>query len=283
MGTLYVVAMPMGHSEDVTLRAVRVLREVHLIVAQDIPRAQESLACYGIDTPLVAYVESETENQGGEGFAGTRSVLEMLVRNDVALLFEVETGEGLSFAHHLVRAAVERGLAVMSVPGPSTGATALVTSGLPSDAYVSLGFLPRHAAERRQLLVSLAVEQRTLVALEVSNRLLNILREVAETLGDRPLVLMPLRREPGEKIWRGTVHKAMACFEADRQCGEWVLVIGGAPEETARWPEARVRLELARLLANGMSRKEAARQVAEAAGWRSREVYRLTTQGRFRV
>ena len=284
MGTLYVVGIPAGNLEDVTQRALRVLREVDLIVAQDIPQAQELLAYYGIDTPLAGTgcTGNETTSENVK-VGGSEDVLERLTHSDVALL----STEGLlgrpDPAWWLVRTAVERGIAVVSVPGPPAAVTALVTSGLPVDAYLSLGFLPQGITQRRKLLGSQAVERRTLVAFETSSRLLVALRDVAETLGHRPLSLSPLRAESDEAAWRGTVDEAAAHFEANPPRGEWALVIGGARGKAARWPEGRVQSELERLLVKGLGRKEAARLVAEVSGWRPREVYRLAAQGRFHV
>lgn len=283
MGALYVVGIPAGNLEDVTLRALRVLREVSLIVAQDIPRAQEFLAHCGIDTPLTGYARNETEVEHVEEIAGDEAVLERLTRSDVALLSTEGLSDRSAPAWWLVRDAVERGIAVVSVPGPSATVTALVTSGLPADAYVSLGFLPQCMAERRQLLGSLAVERRTLVAFEASSHLLVALRDVVEILGDRRLALSPLLAESGEEVWRGTVNEAVVHFETDPPRGEWALVVGGATGETVRWPEGQVRSELERLLADGLSRKEAARQVAEVAGWRPRKVYGLAEGSQFHV
>jgi len=275
MGTLYVVGIPPASLADVTLRALRVLRAVDLVVVQNVDRAQEFLACHGIETPLAHYARDKGTEEG-------EPVLEALTCGDVALLCE----EGRAISGELGRLvcnALEKGFAVLTVPGPSPAVTALVTSGLPANAYMSLGFLPRRAVERRQLLTSLAVERRTLVAFQIVDCLLATLRDVAEVLGDRPLALLPLDVASDEGIWRGTVSEAVVHFEVDLSLGEWALVVGGATGEAGRWPEDRVQSELARLLAEGLGRKVAAQQVARASGWRPREVYRLATEGRFRV
>lgn len=287
MGTLYVVGIPAGNSEDVTLRALRVLREVKLVAAVDVSCAQEFLTYHRIDTPIIHYATRYARNnrtsRDVKETAGTDFVLEALDSGDVALFFEMERATVSDSAHRLVRAAVDQGFAVVAVPGPVAAVTALVTSGLPADAYVSLGFLPQRAAERRKWLASLATDRRTLVAFQTSINLLGTLHDVAETLGDRPLALSPMRGESGEGVWRGTVSEAVIHFETTPPCGEWVLVIGGATGEAARWPQDRVQSELARLLADGLSRKAAVRQVAEASGWRPREVYRLAAGKRFRI
>lgn len=265
MGALYVVGAPMDNLEDVTLRALRVLRQAGLIVTSFAPdRVREFLDDQGIDTPLV----------GGQD-AALEAALQALSDHDVALVAETASPAVTDLAHRLVRLAVERDIPVASVPGPSAAVTALVLSGLPADAFVCLGRLPPVATGRRALFDSLAAGRRTLVAFETSGRLLAALRDVAETLGDRSLALV---REPARLerlVWRGTVQEATIYLETNPPSGEWALVVGGAADEAHRWPEAQVRAELARLLAEGASRKAAARQVAEVSGWRPREVYRL--------
>jgi len=257
MGTLYVAGMPAGNPKDATLRALRVLRQVKLVLCQDTTRGREFLAHHQIDTPLKK--------------AEINSLLPALRTGDVALLIGMENAA----SHHLVRAAVKQGFDVAAVPGPAAAVTALVISGLPADAYVSLGYLPGEAAERRELLASLAEEQRTLVTFERAKSMPQTLRDVKETLGDRPLALSPVRGGPKAKVWRGTVQEAKDRFETEPPSGDWVLVIGGATEKTLRWSEEQVRAELDRLLGEGMKRKVAARQLARASGWRPRELYNL--------
>ena len=289
MGTLYVVGVPMGSPDDVTLRALRVLRQASLIVAPDARRAQEFLAHYGIDRPLTDCRLRTRNEVVGQSVKETRefeAVLDALTRGDVALISEAEMLPSSGLTYRLVRAAAEQGIPVASVPGPSAAVTALVLSGLPANAFVCLGFLPQHATQRRRLLASLAGERRTLLAFEASGCLLAALRDVAETLGDRALVLLRAPVTLDGCVWRGTVQEAVACCEVNREVnrevnpprGECTLVIGGATEGERRWPEARVRSELARLLAKGLGRKAAARQVAESSGWRQREVYRLAAK-----
>lgn len=280
MGTLYVVGIPAGNREDVTLRALRVLREVDLIVAQDIPWAQAFLAHYEIETSLTHYAGHYGESEKA-GMARSEFVSETLSSGRVALLFEESRAATWESARQLVRVAAERDCTVVAVPGPSAAATALVASGLPADAYVFLGVLPRRATERRQLLGSLAAEKRTLVACEKLGQLSVALCDIAETLGDRPLALSPVWVGPAEMVWRGTVSEAAAHLEMNPALDEWILVIGGATGEAIRWPETRVRSEFTRLLADGLSRKDTARQVAEVSGWRPREVYRLAQEDGF--
>jgi len=228
-------------------------------------RLREFLDDQGIDTPLV-----------GDPDAALEAALQALSDHDVALVAETTAPAATDLAHHLVRLAVERDIPIASVPGPSAAVTALVLSGLPADAFVCLGRLPPVATERRALFDSLVAGRRTLVAFETAGRLPAALRDVAETLGDRPLALIQQPARPERPVWQGTTPEATVYLETNPPSGEeWALVIGGAADAEHRWPETQVRAELARLLAEGTSRKAAARQVAEASGWRPREVYRL--------
>jgi 16S rRNA (cytidine1402-2'-O)-methyltransferase len=261
MGKLFVVGIPAHNPDDVTLRALRILRQANFIVARDVSRTRRLLARWNID-------------RANADFIALDAALGALSGGSVALL---SGAEGIAHPERkLIKAAAERGFDIVSVPGPSAMVTALVISGLPADAYVSLGFLPPHAAERRRLLSALATERRTLLALEAAERLTATLRDLLETLGDRPLALSLLRDVASKSVWRGTVGEALAHFEASPPDDARALVVGGASEEAARWPEERVRAEMARLLADGLRRKTAARRVARASGWRTREVYDLT-------
>jgi len=277
MGTLHVVGIPAVDPKDVTRRALRVLRAAGLIVTSDTLHAQKFLTFHGIGTPLVACTLQEAAAENAEKTADIDIVLQRLAHEDVALLFTEASWGNPALTSSLVCAAVERGFAVVPVPGPSATVTALVTSGLPTNTYVSLGVLPSRHLERRQLLGSVAAECRTLVAFEMSDRLSLALHDVVEILGDRCLTLSPLRADAGE-IWRGTASEALAYLEANPPHGKWVLVVSGSPTQTAQWPEEQVRSELERLLVKGMSRKEAARRVAGVSGWRPRDVYRLAAQ-----
>jgi 16S rRNA (cytidine1402-2'-O)-methyltransferase len=278
MGVLYVVDVPLDNPEDVTLRALRVLREACCVVAHDVSRAQKFLACYEIDTPLAGYTAGEGGR--GQGSSEIQAVLEALDRGDVALLSETGRPGSTMPVHRLVRTAMAQGVSVLSVPGPSAAVTALVLSGLPMDAFVCLGSLPRRGDERRALLASLAAEPRTAVAFEKPGRLPAALGDLAKAAHDRPLALVPVETGPDREVWRGMVHEALSYVEANPPRGECALVIGGATKVDMRWPERRVRSELALLLAEGLGRKAAVRQVAQVSGWRPREVYRLAVEAR---
>jgi 16S rRNA (cytidine1402-2'-O)-methyltransferase len=153
--------------------------------------------------------------------------------------------------------------------------TALIVSGLPSDSFLYLGFLPRRQRERQRLLAEVAQEQRTLVAFEVPHRLRRSLADIEAVLGDRPLAVCRELTKLHEEVWRGTVSAARDHFDAVKPRGEFTLAIGGAPQVVERWDEDQVRAALDELLAQGKPRPAAARRIAAASGWSRREVYAL--------
>jgi len=272
MGTLYLVATPIGNLEDITLRALRVLREAGLIAAEDTRRTRRLLAHFDIHSPLTSYYEHNKLSKLDE-------ILNALAAGDVALVSDAGT-PGLSDpGYELVRAALDAGHAVAPVPGPSALLGALVASGLPTDAFVYLGFLPRRDADRKRLLASVAREPRTLVAFEAPHRLLDALSAVEAALGDRPLAVARELTKLHEEIFRGRASEARAHFAQKEILGEITLVVGGAAEAgEEKWDEARVRAEVGKMLAEGMKKKEAARRVAELSGWPVREVYKLANE-----
>jgi 16S rRNA (cytidine1402-2'-O)-methyltransferase len=268
MGDLYLVGTPIGNLEDISLRALRVLREVALIAAEDTRRARILAQRYEIETPITSYFEGNKLTKLG-------TVLDGLDAGDVALISEAGM-PGLSDpGYELICAAIERGYRVIPVPGPSAPIAALVVSGLPSDSFLYLGFLPRRRRERCRLLAGVAQERRTLIAFEAPHRLCKSLADIEAELGDRPLAICRELTKLYEEVWRGTVSEARVHFDAVRPRGEFTLVIGGAPQEHEQWDEDRVRTALDELLAQGVGRSAAARTVAAASGWRRSEVYGL--------
>ncbi len=269
MGTLYLVATPIGNLEDISLRALRTLREVGLIAAEDTRRTRQLLAHFDISTRLTSYFEHNK-------LAKLDAILAALEVGAVALVSDAGTPTLSDPGYELVRAALAAGHTVVPIPGPSALLAALSASGLPSDAFVYLGFLPRKAGERRQLLASVAAEPRTLVAFEAPHRLLESLTDIEAVLGDRPVAVARELTKLHEEIVRAPASQARRHFERQGVLGEVTLVIGGAA--TAAWDLERVRAELARLLRSGAPKKEAARLVARTAGWSPRDVYRLATE-----
>jgi len=269
IGTLYVVAGPIGNLEDITLRALRVLKEVSLVAAEDTRTAQNLLRHYDIHAPITSLFEHNEETKVG-------AILQALQGGDVALISEAGT-PGLSDpGYRLIAATIAAGLPVVPIPGPSALTTALVVSGLPTDGFVFLGFLPRKPSARRALLSECQAERRTLVAYEAPHRLREALADIREILGDRQIAVARELTKLFEQVIRGTVSEAMNHFAQQPPRGEITLVIAGATEaDSAAWTEERVRASLAELLAGQVSKSEAARQVAQRSHWPRQQVYRL--------
>ena len=183
MPTLYLVSTPIGNLEDITLRALRVLREVSLIAAEDTRRTQKLLAHYDIHTPLISYHEHNKRRREPR-------LLEALAQGDVALVSDAGTPLINDPGAALVRAAWEAGHRVVPVPGPNAALAALVASGLPTEAFLYLGYLPRKRAARRQFLQAVADLPYTLIFLETPQRLTAALDDLAAVLGpQRPLTV----------------------------------------------------------------------------------------------
>jgi len=269
MGTLYVVGTPIGNLEDISLRALRILNEVALIAAEDTRQTRKLLTRYEITTPLTSYYEHNK-------LAKLDDILTTLEKKDVALVSEAGMPGISDPGYELIKAAIARGIPVVPVPGPSALVTALAISGLPTDSFVYLGFLPRRQGERRRLLESLVGEKRTLVAFEAPHRLIKSLADLAHVLGDRQVVLARELTKIHEEVWRGSLSQALEHFERNPPRGEFTLVIAGARREAqAMWDEEQVRSALAELLGEGLDRKEAIKRVAKAAHWPRRQVYKV--------
>jgi len=275
MGTLYLVATPIGNLEDITLRALRVLKEVSLIAAEDTRTTRKLLARYEISTPLVSFHEHSPPARLAE-------LLQALGQGDMAVVSEAGMPGISDPGYRLVQEALAAGFPVVPIPGPSAVTTALAASGLPADRFVFLGFLPARASARRKALADAASLPYTLVCFEAPHRLLETLEDALEILGDRRLAVARELTKVHEEFWRGTLSQALEHFRAQAPRGEFTLVIAGAGEEDTagrRWSEEQVRQELARLLAEGIPLKEASRRVAGQAGWSRREVYQLGLKG----
>ncbi len=271
MGTLYVVGTPIGNLEDITLRALRVLKEVDLVAAEDTRKTLKLLSHYNIHKPLESY-----HRHSGPG--KREKLLGALQSQDVALVSEAGMPGISDPGQQLIAAAIERGIPVVPVPGPSALITALVVSGLPTDRFLYLGFLPRVRPDRRRLLASVAGQPFTLVAFEAPHRLLAALADLEETLGDRSCAAARELTKLHEEVVRGRISELRSLFETRVPRGEFTLVVGPPEQPPAAAPEGTGdrALEMARRLrSEGVSGKEAVRRIAEATGVGRREAYRV--------
>ena len=268
-GTLFVVATPLGNLDDVTLRAVKCLKEVHLIACEDTRRTVKLLNHLGIKKPLISCFEHNER-------ARIDGLLERISRGeDVALVSDAGTPTISDPGFPLVRAAHERGIKVSPIPGPSALVAALSVSGLPSDEFLFAGFLPRTAAARRKRLLSLKGLGATLVFYESPHRVVDSLADMMAVLGDREAFLCrevtklheELRRGPLSDIARDLSNRAEVL-------GEIVLVVAGAAVEALKsgsMEEALARFDAE--VGMGATPRQAAKEASQATGLSVRDVY----------
>jgi len=269
MGTLYLVATPIGNLEDITLRAIDVLRRASLIAAEDTRQTKKLLNRYEVDTPMLSYHEHNKLSRAG-------SILEALAAGDVALVSDAGTPGLNDPGYELVLAVLSAGFPVSPIPGPSAPVAALVVSGLPTDAFLYLGYLPRKQAERRARLAEVSALPYTLIFLETPHRLREALEDLEAGLGDRPLAVSRELTKVHEEIFRGTIAQARAHFAENEPRGEFTLVIDGKRLATADpWPEEQVRQALRKGLKAGRPASRLASEVATDSGWQRRVVYQL--------
>jgi 16S rRNA (cytidine1402-2'-O)-methyltransferase len=270
MGTLYIVPTPIGNLDDITLRAVKVLREASLIAAEDTRRAAILLAHFDLHTPVTSYFEHNKISK-------LDRILNALERGDVALISEAGT-PGLSDpGYELIRAAIERGHRIVPLPGATAAITALVASGLPTDSFIFAGFLPRKANERKRALEAVKTDRRTLIFYEAPHRVGAMLEDLLAVFGNRSICVARELTKVHEEIWRGSISDAVRHFGAEA-LGEFVLVVAGAPE-AERWDAERVWAALQAEIEQQISASEAARRVAEVSGWNKRDIYALLNKG----
>ena len=270
MSTLFLVATPIGNLDDISARALKVLREVSLIAVEDTRRAKKLLSRYDIHTPIDSYFEYNK-------LVKLPAVLAKLSEGDVALISDAGTPGLNDPGFELVRAAIAAGHTVSPIPGPCAPVAALVASGLPADKFLYLGYLPRRHQERKRLLQEIKDLPYTLVFLEVPHRILASLVDLKEILGDRPAGIGREITKLHEEFFRGALSQALAHFNAQPPRGEFTLVIAGNQPQPERWSVSELKAYLENRLSEGATPSDAASQAASLSGWRRREIYAFFT------
>lgn len=270
MSTLYLVATPIGNLEDLSERARRILGQVRLIAAEDTRHTARLLQHYDIHTPAVSYHEHNK-------LVRLERVLAELAEGDVALVSDAGTPGLNDPGYELVRAALAAGYTVSPVPGPSAPVAALAASGLPSDAFLYLGYLPRKSSERKTFLENVSGLPYTLIFLETPHRLLDALADMRSVLGERQIAAARELTKLHEEIWRGTISAARTRFEDSPPRGEFTLVVAGkSPDaEESRWPEERLKEAIAASRGGDESASALSRRLARESGWERRVIYEM--------
>jgi 16S rRNA (cytidine1402-2'-O)-methyltransferase len=266
-GVLYIVSTPIGNLEDITMRAARALREADLIACEDTRHTRRLLDHLGISKPMVSYHEHNEPARAVE-------LVERLTRGaNIALVSDAGTPLVSDPGYRVVKAAIDAGIQVVSIPGPSAALSALAASGLPTDSFRFCGFLPPKSTQRRKLLDALKHEDCTLIFYEAPHRILEALVDVEAVMGARQIVVARELTKMHEEFLRGSPAEVRAQLRSPR--GEITLLIGKGepvPDETPI-VDAVHALEKA-----GIPRMDAIKQVARERGLSKRDVYRLMEQ-----
>ncbi len=269
-GTLYVVATPIGNLEDITRRALRVLGEVKVVACEDTRRTRTLLTHFGLATPTVSYHEHNESSRAAELIA------RLLDGESVALVSDAGTPCISDPGYRLVREAAAAGIDVVPVPGASAAVTALSASGLATDTFLFVGFLPSKRSARKARLAELAGVRETIVFYEAPHRIGAMLEDLREAFGDREIVVAREITKLHEEIVRGSVSEVTAKLTAERHRGEFVVVVEGASDRGAASGDDAIpaRERVAELEAEGLTRMDAVKRVAKERGLPKREVYR---------
>lgn len=274
MGTLYLVATPIGNLEDMSPRAVRILKEAVLIAAEDTRHTGKLLKHFGIETPLTSYFEHNKLHK-------LDFILEQLSIGDVALVSDAGTPAVNDPGYELVNAALASSFEVRPVPGPSAPITALTVSGLPTDSFLYLGYLPHKTSERHKRLLEVESQPFTLVFLESPYRIVESLEDIFSILGDRKVCVAREMTKMFEEYWRGNVGEAIQYFNSQPPRGEFTLVVDGKKMDgREKWTEAQLQVAIENELKKEKSAKEISTELAKQSGWNKKDIYSFISQNK---
>eukprot|EP00252_Welwitschia_mirabilis_P027669 TRINITY_DN9557_c0_g1_i1.p1 TRINITY_DN9557_c0_g1~~TRINITY_DN9557_c0_g1_i1.p1 ORF type:complete len:361 (-),score=71.43 TRINITY_DN9557_c0_g1_i1:644-1726(-) len=268
---LYVVATPIGNLEDITLRALRVLKSADLILSEDTRHSRKLLNHYNIDSPLMSYHKFNESSREDK-------VLARLQQGQIIALISDAGTPGVSDpGEKIIKACLQKNVRVYPVPGPSAVITALTASGLPTNEFSFIGFLPSHNAARKKKLMAAAIHPTTQVLYVPPHKFLSFLEEIIAIFGEeRQCVIAREMTKWHEEFWRGSLAEAKSEFSQRNPKGEITLLIHGAPETSSESPsEAELETELQALLSKGHSLSEGVKIIAEQFGVRKKAVYAM--------
>lgn len=270
---LYICGTPIGNMEDMTLRAIRVLKEADLIAAEDTRQSVKLLNHFDIKTPLTSYYEHNKEVKGPQLINMLKDGKNIALVTDAGMPGISDPGEDL------VRLCYENDIDVTIVPGPTAVITALVLSGLSTRSYIFEGFLPKNKKQRTEVLDKLKNETRTTVFYEAPHHLLNTLKDIYKYAGDRQIAVERELTKRHETINKGSVSEIITYFEENQPKGEFVIVLDGADyedikaEEISKISEMSIEEHFSNYIAQGMDEKSAMKLVAKDRGIGKRDVY----------
>lgn len=268
-GILYICPTPIGNLEDITLRTLRVLREVDLIAAEDTRHTIKLLNHYDIKKPLISYHEHNKKEKGELLIEKLNSGLDIGLVTDAGMPGISDPGEDI------IRLAIENGIEVIGLPGPTASITALVVSGLPTDKFVFEGFLPSKRRDRTRELERLKEEERTIILYEAPHRILDLLKDMGEVLGNRQISISRELTKMYEETFRGTILEAIDKFSGEKPRGEFVLVLKGAEKkEDNMYKDISIKEHIKLYMEEGLTKKEAVKKVAKVRNIPKNIVYK---------
>jgi 16S rRNA (cytidine1402-2'-O)-methyltransferase len=271
MGTLYLVATPIGNLEDMSPRAVRTLHEVRLIASEDTRVTRKLLTHFGLHTPLTSYFEHNKLTK-------LENILTALAEGDVALVSDAGTPTINDPGFELVRGALEAGHSICPIPGPSAPLAALAASGLPTNSFLYLGYLPRKSSERLVLAGQIENLPYTLIFLESPHRLLASLNDLASSLGNRQIAVARELTKLHEEIWRGNITAAIEHLTGNEPRGEFTLVVAGrSNNRDPKWTKDEILAAIHSGLKRGDSPSALAKRLAQESGWERKGIYKQIT------
>lgn len=268
MSTLYLVATPIGNLNDISQRALQVLNQVELIAAEDTRQTGKLLKHYDIQTPMVSFHEHSKRGK-------LQRLLDHLDQGNLALVSDAGTPLLNDPGYELVREAIASGHEVSPIPGPSALISALVASGLPTENFLYLGYLPRRSSDRRRMVREVSELPYTLVFFETPHRLLDSLKDLLEEFGDRELAVARELTKLHEEFFRGRISAALAHYTANPARGEITLVLAGRPPNEMIWPKEKLLEAIKDRKAQNIPPAKIASQLATDSNWPRREIYQL--------
>ena len=267
-GTLYIVSTPIGNLEDITLRAIRVLKEVDLIAAEDTRHTRHLLDRYEIMTPLTSYHDHNKEEKAPV------LVARMLEGKSVALVSDAGTPGISDPGYFLINLAIDRNIHVVPIPGATAAIAALSVSGMPTDRFVFEGFLPAKHLARLKRLQELSKEERTIVFYEAPHKIIRSVEDMIEVFGDRRVVITRELTKIHEEMIRGTLSEALKRLQQGTIKGEFTVIVHGATKDPKTQYVDTAEYLKNLILHRGLSRKEAISTTAEELGIPKKDVYK---------
>ncbi len=268
-GTLYIVSTPIGNLEDITLRALRILKEVNIIAAEDTRHSLKLLNHYGIKKPLISYWKEKEKSRAAE------IINKLNEGNSIALISDAGTPGISDPGFFLIQKAIEEDIQIISIPGPTAAIAAISISGLPADEFTFIGFLPSKKNQRLKKLNELSLEQRTIIIYEAPHRIIETLKEISDIFHGRKAVIVKEITKIHEEVIRGKLPDILENLIKTKIAGEYVLVIEGhGQEQNKNIDEALVELHC--LMKKGFGRKEAVKKIAGIFGISKKELYDMS-------